>query len=289
MRVTQSMLSSNFLKNLTNNYEKMGKLQDQIASQKKISRPSDDPVVAMKGMAYRTNLQEVDQYKRNFTEAHNWIDNSDSALDEATQAMQRIRELTVEASNGTLEDSQRKSIADEVSQLQDHLSEIANTKVGNKYIFNGTDTSSKPVNLANNQFSTNTSPVKIELSKGTYIQVNAGSSIFGSQLFSNLQNLVNDLNSNNPSNIGKYIDTIDSDTSKIINERATIGARSNRIDLMEDRVNQQEVTATKMMSTNEDADLDKVITDFTSQQSAYRAALGIGANIIQPTLLDFLK
>jgi len=58
---------------------------------------------------------------------------------------------------------------------------------------------------------------------------------------------------------------------------------------METRNGEQEVTATKMMSDNEDADLDKVITDFIAQQSAFRAALGVGASIIQPTLLDFLK
>lgn len=292
MRVTQSMLSNNFLKNLNTSYEKMGKIQDQIASQKKINRPSDDPVIAMKGIGYRTNLQEVVQYKRNFSEAHNWIDNSDSALDEATQAMQRIREITTEAANGTLTDDQRANIAKEVSQLKAHLADIANTKVGNKYIFNGTDTTNKPVDLSQNppQVSTNTNPVKIELSKGVYIQVNSDSNnVFSKQFFDDLTSLENDLNSNNPSNLDQYLTKLDSHIDNIVNERATIGARSNRIDLMEDRVGQQEVSVTKMMSDNEDADMDKVITDLVNQESVQRAALGIGARIIQPTLLDFLR
>ena len=67
MRITQSMLSNNMLSNLSNNYEKMAQYQDQISSQKKINRPSDDPVVAMKGITYRRNLQEIEQYKRNFS------------------------------------------------------------------------------------------------------------------------------------------------------------------------------------------------------------------------------
>ncbi len=295
MRVTQTMLSRNFLNNLSNNYDKLGKLQDQIASQKKINKPSDDPVVAMQGINYRTNLQEIQQYKRNFSEAHDWLDNADSALDEATQAMQRIRELTVEASNGSLEDNQRKSIATEITQLRDHLVEVANTKVGNKYIFNGTDTVTKPVDLSTNPptFSTNNNPVNIELAKGISLKVNPDTSVFSGQqsgdLFFDLNNLINDLNSSNPSNIGGYLDKLDQATNKITNERASLGAVSNRIDLMETRNGEQEVTATKMMSDNEDADLDKVITDFIAQQSAFRAALGVGASIIQPTLLDFLK
>lgn len=286
------MLSNNFLRNLNTSYEKMGKIQDQIASQKKITRPSDDPVVAMKGIGYRTNLQAVEQYKRNFSEAHNWIDNSDSALDEATQAMQRIREITTEAANGTLTDDQRANIAKEVSQLKDHLADIANTKVGNKYIFNGTDTTNKPVDLSQNppKVSTNMNPVKIELSKGVYIQVNSDSNgVFSKQFFDDLTSLESDLNSSNPTNLDQYLSTLDSHIDNIVNERATIGARSNRIDLMEDRVGQQEVSATKMMSDNEDADMDKVITDLVNQESVQRAALGIGARIIQPTLLDFLR
>ncbi|MBS4174163.1 flagellar hook-associated protein FlgL [Bacillus sp. FJAT-49736] len=292
MRVTQSMLSNNFLKNLNTSYDKMGKLQDQVASQKKINRPSDDPVIAMKGVGYRTNLQEVEQYKRNFSEAHNWIDNTDSALDEATQAMQRIRELTVEASNGTLTDDQRGNIAKEISQLKDHLVEIANTKVGDKYIFNGTDTTNKPVDLKQSppKYPDNSNPVKIELSKGVYIQVNSDpNNIFSKDFFDELTSLEDTLNSTEPTGIDQYLEKLDTHINNIVNERATIGARSNRIDLMEDRVGQQEVSATKMMSDNEDADLDRVITDLVNQESVQRAALGIGARIIQPTLLDFLR
>ena len=103
MRVTQSMLSSNSLRNLSESYRKMGKYQDQLATGKKIARPSDDPVVAMKGMTYRTNLMEVEQYKRNFNEAYNWVENTDSALDQATSALHRIRDLTTQASNDTYE------------------------------------------------------------------------------------------------------------------------------------------------------------------------------------------
>ena len=70
MRVTQSMLASNSLRNLSDSYLKMGKYQDQLSTGKKITKPSDDPVVAMKGMYYRSDLTSVDQYKRNLSELH---------------------------------------------------------------------------------------------------------------------------------------------------------------------------------------------------------------------------
>lgn len=107
MRVTQSMLSNNMLRNLSSNYNKMGKLQDQLTTQKRITRPSDDPVVAMLGLGYRDSLNKVQQYSRNISEATNWLDSTDDAISQGVKVLQRIRELTVQASNGTYEEAQR--------------------------------------------------------------------------------------------------------------------------------------------------------------------------------------
>jgi flagellar hook-associated protein 3 FlgL len=301
MRVTQEMLATNMLRNLSASYARLGKYQDQLATGKKINRPSDDPVVAMKGMAYRTNLTEVEQFKRNFSEAHNWIENSDAALDEATQVLQRIRELVVQASNDTYEASQRVAISEEIKQLTEHLASIANTKVGDKYIFNGTDTLKQPVDLSQTPpvVSQNTDEIKIELSKGIYIPVNVNpTKIFnydntakGNGLFSDLEFLNNDLNDATKSgkDISQYLSYIDQHINNLLSARAELGARMNRIELMEDRVDQQEVIANRMLSDNEDADMERVITDLKTQESVHRAALSVGARIIQPTLLDFLR
>jgi flagellar hook-associated protein 3 FlgL len=301
MRVTQGMLTGNMLRNLSASYARLGKYQDQLATGKKINRPSDDPVIAMKGMIYRTNLTEVEQFKRNFSEAYNWIENSDAALDKATQALQRIRELVVQASNDTYEASQREAISQEIKQLTDHLASIANTKVGDKYIFNGTDTLKQPVDLTQNPpiVSNNTDEVKIELSKGIYIPVNVNpTKVFnydntakGNGLFSDLESLNNDLNDSTKSgnDISQYLSYIDKHINNILSARAELGARLNRVELMEDRIDQQEVIANRILSDNEDADMERVITDLKTQESVHRAALGVGARIIQPTLLDFLR
>jgi flagellar hook-associated protein 3 FlgL len=301
MRVTQGMLAENMLRNLSVSYARLGKYQDQLATGKKINRPSDDPVVAMKGMIYRTNLTEVEQYKRNFSEAYSWIENSDAALDQATQALQRIRELVVQASNDTYEASQRAAISEEIKQLTEHLASIANTKVEDKYIFNGTDTLKQPVDLSQTPpvVSKNTDEIKIELSKGIYIPVNVNpTKVFnydntakGNGLFSDLEFLNNDLNDATKSgkDISQYLSYIDQHINNLLNARAELGARMNRIELMEERVDQQEVIANRMLSDNEDADIERVIIDLKTQESVHRAALGVGARIIQPTLLDFLR
>ena len=135
MRVTQSMLSDNMLRNLSNSYGKMGTVQDQITTGKKITKPSQDPVVAIKGIGYRTDLNKVEQYQRNIGEVNNWLDSSDDALDHVGQVVMRVQELVTQAANDTNTSDDRKKIQVEVTQLRQQLQDLSNTKVGDKYIF----------------------------------------------------------------------------------------------------------------------------------------------------------
>ncbi|MBU8881182.1 flagellar hook-associated protein FlgL [Bacillus sp. FJAT-29790] len=169
MRVTQLMLSNSNLKYISQSYGRLGKLQDQIMSGKKITKPSDDPVVAMKGMRYRSQVVEVDQFKRNLNEGFNWMDNADAALDETTQVLHRIRELVVQASNDSYDADARKNISKEIERLQEHIEALANSRVGENYIFNGTDTSEAPIK--ENQFNMdfNTFLTNVATKAGDYV------------------------------------------------------------------------------------------------------------------------
>lgn len=142
MRGTQSMLSNNMIRNLNTNYGKMSQLQDQLNSGSKITRPSDDPVIAVKGMDYRTQLAKNEQYSRNMNEVHSWLDTTDEALDQVGNALHRVQELITQAANDTNTEDERTNIAVELKQLQLQIRDVANTKVGSDYIFSGTNTSS---------------------------------------------------------------------------------------------------------------------------------------------------
>jgi len=286
MRVTQSMLSNNMLRNLSNNYNKMGKLQDQLGSKSKITRPSDDPVVAMLSLGYRDNLNKVQQYSRNISEANNWLDSTDDAISQGVKVLQRIRELTVQASTGTYEQSQRGAIAVEVDQLKEQLETIAKTQVGGKYIFNGENTNKAP---AAGNFSDG--DIELEIFDGIKLNVNTK----GSELFKSVFNTLDFLKSkledktSSESDISGFLDTIDSEIDHFLKIQADVGAKQNRVEMMEDRLSSQEIIATEIMSKNEDVEIEKVITDLITQESIQRAALSVGARIIQPSLIDFLR
>lgn len=296
MRVTQGMLSNNMLRNLMNSQNKMDKYFTQLYTGKKISRPSDNPVVAMKGINHRTQVAEIEQYKRNIGETHTWMDNSDAALDKATQAMHRLNELAVQANNGTNDEEEFNSIKEEVKQLKEHLVDIANTNVNGKYIFNGTNTNEKPISMTNGEIDSieyNTNPILIEVSKGTSIPVNVdGSKVFGQDFFDKLDNFIESidaLGNDEVSDIDESIEDINEMMNGIVNTRAELGARMNRMELVENRVKEQEIIATKTMSDNENIDFEEAITNLITQESLHRAALSAGSRIIQPTLIDFLR
>ncbi len=294
MRVTQTMLAHNSLRHLNQSYTRLGELQDQLSTGKKITRASQDPVVAMNGMRYRTQVMEVEQFKRNLSEVYNWMEATDSALDKAAQVLHRVRELVQQAANDTYEENQRDSIAKEVGQLIEEMATIANTKSNNKYIFNGTNTTEKPVSIDGDDItvSENDTNVEIELLKGVYIPVNSNpTNVFTDKLFKELQKIQARLIETDTTgeDLTGYLEIIDGHMNNVVNERAEVGARYNRVEMIQARLDEQEVIANRIMSDNEDADMEEVIIHLMTQENVHRAALGAGARIIQPTLLDFLR
>lgn len=289
MRITDGMIARNVMNNINRSYERLDKLFSQIQTQKKITRPSDDPVVAMKGMFYRTNVIEIEQFKRNFSEARNWVETTDSAIQEASSALARIRELVVQASNETYDQGQLNSIAEEVAQLKDHIKTIANAKVGDKYIFNGTNTLNPPIVGDNINFTSD--DVLFELAKGITVPVNMqGEDVFGSgddSVFTVLNELENALR--NGDDLDGFLDRLDVQQDRMLAARSELGARTNRLEFMEERIDNQEIIAKRIMSDNEDVDFEKVVMEFKAQEAVHRAALAVGSRIIQPSLMDFLR
>jgi len=335
--------------------------QDQLNTGKKISKPSQDPVVAMKGMRYRTEVMETRQYlDRNLGQVYSWVENSDTSLDKVGQTMSRIRELTVQASNDTYEENQRRAISDEISQLIEHIGTITNNKVNNQYIFNGSDTINAPydpnginvdkadvvaapddhllaynsqtfnwddvenafvndsgdsitigaapdltithsngqvlnsdevIAMERNALPSNNEAIEIEIMKGITLGVNVQpQDAFTPGFFGDLHTLLNKMNSGaSGEELSPFLTKLDTHMDTFVAKRSEIGAKYNRVEMIEARLSEQEVTSLKVMSENEDVDAEKVIIDMLSEETLLRATLATSSRIIQPTLMDFLR
>ena len=290
MRVTQSMLSQNMLRNLSSSYNNMGKLQEQLNTGKKVTRPSDDPVVVMKGMGYGMQVDKVEQFQKNMGEVNNWLDSSDDALDGVGQVLHRLKELATNASNtGTMGENERKAIETEMNQLREHVRDLANTKVGDKHIFSGSMTD-KPLFNKDTGFEQGESfgkAVEIEVFDGINLRVSTDVN----KMFKEIDDMFGEVEGMVATGEGfsGLITSIDSKLDTVLSKRADIGARSNRAELMHNRLEMQEGAAKKQRSQNEDVDYEKTITDLITSESIHRATLSVGARIMQPSLMDFLR
>jgi flagellar hook-associated protein 3 FlgL len=125
---------------------------------------------------------------------------------------------------------------------------------------------------------------------GITIPVNVdGSQAFGN-LFTVLDDLINDLNTGNISNISNTrLGEIDTAMDQQLQVRADIGAKTNRIEFAVNRMESQNVNLTGLLSKTEDVDMAELITRLKMQENVYNSSLSAGARIVQPTLMDFLQ
>lgn len=144
MRVTNKMMTNNALYNINNNKTLMDKLENQYSSGKKITRPSDDPIVAVRALKFRTNLTEIEQYtKKNIPDALNWMEVTEGALSTINGIIRSMNTYCNQGANDDLTAEDRNSIAINLQQYADQLYQEGNTNYAGRYVFSGykTDTS----------------------------------------------------------------------------------------------------------------------------------------------------
>lgn len=151
MRITQSMLYSRARVDVQNGLGKFSQLQLQIASGKRVNKPSDDPAAALRILPLRNDIRDLGQLSGNVALAQETLNTGAASLEDASSLMQRVRELTTQASNGTVSSSDRQSIGAEVEQLLNQLVSIGNSKRGDRFLFGGTENDTAPFSLVEDE------------------------------------------------------------------------------------------------------------------------------------------
>ncbi len=307
-RVTNQMMSQRMLENLWASMRRLDKWNQQLSTGRRISLPSDDPADTETAMRLRTLLREGEQYMRNVDDALAWLEATDAALNHATQVLQRARELIIYGGNGTLTDEARQALATEMNQLIHDLFAVANTKHGQRYLFAGENTLIRPFEVILRDQTDPSSPVvgfqyhgtryepadgfdglELEIEAGNTLRYN----IFGNDVFEPIFDVLiavrEHLENGNLNDLtGDDLRNFDEAMDNLLRWRAEVGARVNRLELVRERLSQNQVNLEKLSAEVEGIDIAEVIMRLKMEENVYRAALGAGARIIQPTLLDFL-
>lgn len=138
MRITNNMIMNNARVNINGNKLAVDAGDNQMTTQKKIQRPSDDPVVAVRSLRFQTQLSKIDQYlNKNITDAESWMDITESALNNTVSCMTRLKELTNQGANDINNENDRKSILQEIKQLQQAIFSEGNADCAGRTVFTG--------------------------------------------------------------------------------------------------------------------------------------------------------
>ena len=144
MRITNKMMTNNALYNINNNKNLMSKLEQAYSTGKKIQRPSEDPIIAVRALKLRTNLTEITQYvEKNIPDAMSWMNVTESALDNVNDILTKMNTYCVQGANDTLTKQERESIVTNLTELKKQVYHEGNAQYAGRYVFTGykTDTS----------------------------------------------------------------------------------------------------------------------------------------------------
>ena len=311
MRVTNNMLLNNYLRNLYGNLENMDRIQTQLATNRRITKMSDDPIGVISSMQCRVKLYRIEQYQDNIDQATTWLEQTESSVLELNEIVKSAYEATVHISSDYMTGEDKAATAELIGQLRDHVLTIGNNKAGDKFIFGGYNVTKAPFevdalgNVLYNglDLTDSTNPdllaegaqvIGYEIGYDISMEVSVpGAKLLGTgekNIYSVLDNLYNALkNDETAGQISGYIDQLQDCQSHVLSVDAELGGRINRLELVKNRYDEDFINYTGLKSNIEDVDLAEAVMNYKMAEAVYTSALQVGSSIIQPSLLDFLK
>ena len=179
MRIADKMAYEQVNGNVSKNRQHMSELQNQAATQKRVTKPSDDPLAASRVLAHRVDLQGNQQFTKSLGYARSFLEYTDQSLAEITESLVRAKELAIrQASDGSAGESSRRVVATEMEQLYNGLVQVGNRKLGDRFIFGGFRTQSAPFDVKGN-YSGDEGEMLIHVDKEAFLAMNTpGSRVF---------------------------------------------------------------------------------------------------------------
>jgi len=300
-RIAQESLNRTALSNINLNYKKIQETQEKLSSGKRINRPSDDPSGTRKVLGLKAEEFQVQQFLDNTETAKEQINFTSNTLESIQDIFSKIKELSIQASNDTLGQTERKIISGELDELLESVLQNANTDNNGRYIFSGTQTLTSAFtatrdsngNISSVSYNGNNEEIKYQIGPNTFIQVNLpGGKLFqDNKAFSTLISLRDSLNAGtfDSTAFSNLRTTMETATDAISTEITKFGAKANRLEMTTNSLVNSQTALKELISYTEDADVASLIMDLKHHENVLQSSLKTGAMVIQSTLLDFLR
>jgi len=293
MRITTGQLFESNRRNVQANFAEMAKWQEQLASGKRMEILSDDAPQSALLLRQKGIRSAIEQYDRNLRNATGYLGQSEVALTEIQSIMNKGYEIAIQGATSSLDQAARLSLADQVTQMQQRMKDLANAR-GNEgqYLFGGMSNTSAPYLLSGSTLTYvgDTGDIRVETSPGQTMKVN----ITGGEDFTNayaaLESLKSNLIGGQPGVIsGTNVGELQTQSARFSQLRAEVGVAMQQVTSLKSGNQRRMDELTEGISNIEDVDVTVAVTELSRAQTAYQAALAVSANGFSLSLMDYLR
>ena len=324
MRITNASMVRSHLYDTQNNLTNMSKINQQISTGKVINTVSDDPHKAIKIMNINNELKYTEKYNSNIDETVGWMNTTDGALESTGNLLNEIKETILKVGNGTYSQNEMKSLNADINEKIKQLADTLNSTYGGKYLFAGTNVDDAPITVIENPDGTvklefskdkngqtipNTDDLKADISSGINIDYNIsvgeilnikdgnGNTVNLLDEINNLSTLMNDIANGDEQTAAKAKETLLNDTKgkidtlfdHVVNERTSLGVRVSTAEKIKELNDEDILNIQDVLSKTQDTDVVEKFIELKSAEMIYQASIQVGAKLIQPTILDYIR
>lgn len=303
MRITQNMISGIFVRNMQKQAEALLQRQEQLATQKRINRPSDDPIGIGRVLNGRSMLAAIDQYAENIRQGKTRLEMTDQTLAMVGDFVKQARRIAEEKSGAEISAPEREFAAVQVKEIYDQLLQLANSKHGGRYMFAGHTTDTAP--FARNSdyeasYGGDSGGFRIPISEQAEVTVDAdGRHYFmdgedgGTDIFAELKSLIDGLEHDDleagSAQIRAAVDPLQKADVQIMNKRSELGPKLYRFQATEEHWGAFKARIQDAIGRDEDVDVVQVALELTNLKTAYETSMAAAAKILQSSLVNFLR
>lgn len=301
MRISTNSIYQTAVSKINSLQAEQSKLQQQIATGKRLLTPSDDPLASARVLQLSRSQSVNTQFGENRKVAETRLGDLDISLESITELLTTVR-TTLVGSAGTLSTGQRNALAIQLGSSMETLLGLANTRdAAGNYLYAGFQNKAIPFTATATGATYNGDSNQQLLQVDTHRQmtVNAsGNSVFqagGNDIFSTLSTLITLLNntaataSTVTTGVATALSSVDSAISNVAVIRSTVGSRLNEIDSLNDVGASRELQYAQAMSALQDLDYAKALSDVSQKQSILEAAQKSFVTTTGLSLFNFIK
>ena len=294
MRVTHLGAHQAALTRINSRLSDYAQTQEQLATGKRLRRPSDDPIGMNRALELRASLRARQQEGRNATDGKMWMDLADSKLQNVVGQLQRARELSVRGAT-FVSSNEREAIAQEIGHLRDDIVALANSRHQGRGLFSGFSAGDAVEKVAGTwTFTGDNGEINRRVGENEVITINVTADIAfgfsaGKDVLTVLDELEAALYADDTAGIDAAIADLDGSLETVLGGLGILGARANQIETAIARNADEVITITEQLSSLEDIDIAEAVMELELQKTAYEAALAAFAQSSQTSLVDFLR